>query len=557
MKIKWILCFVSLFFVHTVFAQTLPVGLLKNIDDNFRRQQLLGNDTSNSSFMIRPIFINKINMNLSDDPDAKNLQDWNKLLWQNARGNGELRLLPIVWQQQYTTHHPYSMNDGAMIPSKGYETLFSAGVYAKLGPLSIQLRPEFVFAENANYVLMSQINNGAAFFKEYRGYIGSIDQPERFGNGHYQKLNWGQSSIRLNFGPASIGLSNENLWWGPGIRSSLLMSNNADGFKHLTLNTTRPVKTPIGSFETQIIAGRLEASGIQPAKSLNLPNKSSDWRYLSAIVFVYQPKWVPNLFLGFDRSFTIYRKQMGNGFFDYFPIFSAVAKRNYPYSFDTNTTTEDDVPRDQRLSLFARWVMPESKSEIYVQYGKNDHNYDLRDVISEPEHSRAYVAGFRKLVPLTNPDTYIQVGLEVTQLEAAGTKNIRGAAYFYNNRQVQGYTNNGQVMGAAIGSGSDMQSLDVSWVNGLKRIGLQFERIVQNNGLMYRSVNDTRRHWIDLGVTGKLDWDYKGFILNGELAYIRSLNYQYRFENQQAFYWDWDKQDVNNLQLKVGLLYRW
>jgi hypothetical protein len=51
-------------------------------------------------------------------------------------------------------------------------------------------------------------------------------------NGPFNKAFWGQSSIRLTFGPASIGLSNENIWWGPGIRNSLIMSNNAPGFKH-------------------------------------------------------------------------------------------------------------------------------------------------------------------------------------------------------------------------------------------------------------------------------------------------------------------------------------
>lgn len=551
MKLKTlIILFSSLLLIKAVGAQTLPVGLLQNTDDNFRRQQLLGKDSSNSSFMIRPIFMGKQTDNV--------FSEWNKLLWQNAKGNAKVMVLPVVWQQQLTSHHGYSLNDGAMIPAKGYQTLLSAGVYAELGPLSIQLRPEFVYASNNDFRGLSEVDNGPNFTKSYKSYMSSIDVPERFGEGSYQKANWGQSSIRLNFDPISIGLSNENLWWGPGIRSSLLMSNNADGFKHITLNTTRPVKTPIGSFEAQLVSGKLESSGIKTPSSLNLTAKNSDWRYFSGVVFVYQPKWVPNLFLGFDRSYILYHKDLGNGFSDYFPVFTGVEKSGYVYDPLLGSDEEDRKNRDQRLSFFARWVMPESKAEVYMQYGKNDHNYNLRDAFLEPEHSRAYVLGFRKLVPLRNPDENVQVGLEVTQIEPAGTKNLRGAQSFYNHGGIrQGYTNNGQLLGAGIGTGSNLQSLDVSWVKGLKRIGLQIERTVQNNVLFYNSFGDARRHWIDLGFTGKLDWDYKGFVLNSQLAYVHSFNYQYAFAGQEPFFWDWDHQDVNNVQLKVGIMYRW
>ncbi|MFX9097187.1 capsule assembly Wzi family protein, partial [Acinetobacter baumannii] len=47
------------------------------------------------------------------------------------------------------------------------------------------------------------------------------------------------------------------MWWGPGSQNSLLMSNNAPGFLHLTLNTRYPIKTGIGNFEFQFISGKL------------------------------------------------------------------------------------------------------------------------------------------------------------------------------------------------------------------------------------------------------------------------------------------------------------
>ncbi|MFC1224258.1 capsule assembly Wzi family protein [Pedobacter sp. BG31] len=537
------------------FAQTLPVGLLDHIEDNLRRQQLLGNDTSKSSFLARPLNISSGNNFLLDAADGIYLDNFRKKILSTPNNIFALYVLPVTWQQQINTDHPYGWNDGSMVQARGYQTQVSAGFFAKLGPLSIQLKPEYVYAQNKAFTELYQADNGPDFLKKYAQMANWIDNPDRFGTGTYSKLTWGQSNVRLTFDPVSIGLSNENLWWGPGVRNSLLMSNTASGFKHLTLNTTRPVNTPIGSFETQIIAGRLESSKIIPNNPLFV-SKPDDWRYLSGMVFTYQPKWIPNLFLGFDRSFIVYRKDMGNSFGDYFPLFAPVEK----VSVINGSNDEDNRKRDQYASFFARWVMPESHSEVYLQYGRNDHPYNLRDALQEPEHSRAYIAGFRKLIPLRKDDEFVQVGIELTQLEGARTGVGREQPTWYVHHQVKdGYTNMGQVLGAGIGPGSNLQSLDVSWVKGMKRIGLQIERLVNNNDLYYAAITtDNRRKWIDLSFSGKFDWTYKNFILNSELGYIRSHNYQYVIKGdsfERDKFWNWDQQDRGNLNLKVGLAY--
>lgn len=531
-------------------AQTLPVGLLDNVEDAYRRQQLLGKDSSNSSYMIRPMFMSdQKNFNLNND-STFSVNQFRKLLYQNSKYKTEIYALPLVWQQQENTHHPYGWNDGSMIQANGYQTQFSAGVFVKVGPLSIQLRPEYVYAENKDF---QQLNNP--------GYHGQIDLPERFDGGQYSKVSWGQSSIRLNAGPVSLGLSNENLWWGPGTRNSLLMSNNASGFKHFTLNTTKPIKTYIGSFEGQIIAGKLEQSGTHV---VGTRPKVKDWRYISGIVLTYQPKWIPNFFLGAERVYIVDRRNMGRGFGDYFPIFSPTEKSSFINPDGTNT--EETARRDQYISFFTRYVLPESKAEIYFEYGRNDHSYDIRDGAVEPEHSRAYIVGVRKLVPLNRADEYIQVGVEFTQLQTPPTRYTRDTPPWYIHYQVtDGYTNEGQILGAGIGTGSNLQSVDINWVKGLRKIGLTFERLVNNNDLLYQTTAEAgnltafnNRQWVDLSVAGNLAWTYKKFILNSQFTFIRSLNYQNRWKPSvgNTSYWDWDRQDVNNLHLKVGILYR-
>ena len=183
----------------------------------------------------------------------------------------------------------------------------------------------------------------------------------------------------------------------------------------------------------------------------------------------------------------------------------------------------------------------------------------------EPEHTRAYVLGFRKLIPIHRANEYIQLGVELTQLEKPATRETRASETWYSHYQVlDGYTNQGQVLGAGIGPGSNLQTLEVSWVKGLKRIGIQFERLVNNNDLFYQFAYASadknqyiNRHWVDLSVGGNVSWNYKNFIINGQLTYIRSLNYQYQWQAKSSStdYWDWNKQDVNNLHAKVGLVY--
>jgi hypothetical protein len=563
---KLTLTLLSLVFAISLHAQTIPVGLLENVEDSYRRQQLLGTDQSNSSYMIRPLNTFQSNdLNLGEEKESYSLSNFRKLIYSNRKYKAEVYLLPVVLQQQFNTDHPYGMNDGSMVQAKGYQTQFSAGIYAKFGPLTIQLRPEYVYADNTKFQKLSDAPNGVFWNTSIANYYSTIDLPDRFGDGDYSKVSLGQSSIRLDAGPASVGYSNENLWWGPGVRNSLLMSNNASGFRHFTLNTNKPVKTYIGSFEAQIIAGRLNQSGIPTPEGVEYRPRAKDWRYINGIVITYQPKWVPNFFVGLDRTFIINHSTMGNSFGDYFPIFKSVEKVSYAQADGTNS--DDAAQRDQYISFFTRYVLPESRAEIYFEFGRNDHSYDTRDALVEPEHARAYIVGFRKLIPTNRPDAFIQLGVEFTQLEKTKTRDLRASETWYTHYQVRdGYTNMGQVLGAGIGPGSNLQSLDVSWVRGLKKIGLQFERLVNNNDLFYNFAYASldkneyiNRHWIDLSVAGKFAWNYKQFVLNSQFTYIRSLNYQYQWEKGApgTNYWNWNKQDVNNVQMKVGIMYTW
>jgi len=538
-------------------AQSLPVGTL-SLEDAYRRAQLMGQIDSTISFVSRPFFPEaSLKLENGFDPSGKlpKVEDakFNSSLSFLGKW-GKVKLLPVTWQQQFNTNNPYSMNDGEMIPARGYQSMFSAGVYAKLGPLSVQLRPEYVYAENKSYEgFLTEASD--RMWAGYYNFLDRIDLPERFGDNAYKRLFWGQSSIRLTVGPVSLGLSNENLWWGPGRRNSLLMTNTSGGFVHYTLNTVKPVRTPIGSFEAQIIAGRLDGSGFAPPDTNRTFNgwklykpKRNDWRYLNGMILSYTPKWVPGLFIGLTRSFMIYHEDMGN-----FPVISPSNKKN------NNGGNEIAQGGDQLMSSFIRWVLPKEHAEVYFEYGREDHSYNLRDFILEPDYARAYIFGFRKLFPLTaHPGQCLQFDLEVSQIEQNRTNSNRESVYFYTHTDIRhGYTNRGQLLGAGIGPGSNMQSFSISWIKSLKMIGLQLERYVHNNDLHYNDIKDIRGNWVDIGAALLCEWDYKNLLFSAKTEIVRSMNYGHLYNPDPTNTDFWAPgQDTYNFQAQLGLSYR-
>lgn len=542
------------------FSQTIGVGSTA-IEDYYRRQQLMGKLDSTLSFSVRPLTFSALGSHRAYLPDSN---EYTRPLmevepsWRSKNGKMRVELLPASVQFQVNSHHPYGWNDGAMIPAKGLQSLISGGVYASYGPLSIQFKPEFVFAANSPFETFNE-DHYPIIFARYYDFYNQIDLPARFGTQAYNKAFMGQSSIRLNHKGISLGVSTENLWWGPGKRSALLMSNNAPGFLHATLNTIKPINSPIGSFEGQLIGGRLKGSGfgvLEPEldylnKPLYVPKRNED-RYITGYVLSWQPKWVKGLFLGMTHSEQAYRSDIKK-FGDWLPFHTTGVKE-----------VSDDLPlskRDVRNSFFMRWLWEEEQAEFYIEYGKDQQYNDGREAWVAPERSRAYVVGMQKIIPFNrSKGENLLISLEVTQLQKTHMEDIRKVQSWYIDPYIRhGYTHRGQVLGAGIGPGGNLQSLEVSWFKGVKRIGIQFERSVHNNDFYYYAYEDSkdfRRHWTDLSFGAVGEWNYQNLIFNFGLKAINSLNYQwYLFQGPDDDYMVKGK-DAFNLQVQAGLNYR-
>ena len=551
-------CFFSLTFLPKLHAQTQGLNL-PVFDEYMRRQQLLGNLSAESSFMIRPLYpVQAFDKANAFHPEAEKSNP--DLPTDSTFNKKKLKFsaLPMVIKGRYNSNYPFGINDGVMIPNRGSQLNASVGVFMEYGPLTVQFQPEILHAANQKFTGFPLDHWGSTWVQYYE-WINTADIPSRFGSNPITKLTLGQSSFRFNYKAYSIGISNENLWWGPGRKASLLMSNNAPGFLHLTLNTRRPVKTILGSFEGQLIAGRLESSGVGPSypdytytnTPLYVPKRpDEDWRYLSGLVFSYQPKWLPGLFLGFSSVSQMYHEDM-NSLADYLPVFNG---EKGPESISRPNVDK----RNQLSSGYFRWMNANGHFEFYGEYGNNGNSRTLNDFLINPDKNRAFTFGFTNLAPLKKPDQFLQIGLELTQVGQTDREVILARNSWYTHPYVRhGYTHEGQVLGFGYGPGSNALSIDLAWVKYFNRIGLAFDYINYNNDFYYKrfeEIKDVRRKYVDLVPSLIGEWRFDNLQLSANLKYISTLNYQWYLEEDPNNYFI-PGLDKNNVEGNIALTY--
>jgi hypothetical protein len=457
--------------------------------------------------------------------EFENLEGFN--LIKKSAGKIKFEILPVGITLQSNTHHPSGINDGSMIPAAGFQTQITGGIKLSSGRFSLQLQPEFVNAANPDFDGFPTFHYNFLWNRYYK-YLNQSDLPEQFGSGAYQKIFAGQSSIKYSTKDWSVGISTENIWWGPGMQNSLMMSYNAPGFLHATFNSTKPFQTKMGAFEWQFIFGQLTNSGILPPDTNRVfeghfiyqPKKEEN-RYITGAVIDWQPKWIKGLFLGATSVSYLYQSEAYR-LADLLPVDGFI-----------QSNTAKLAHKASLGSLFVRYAMPSELAEFYIEYGRSNKTPSIFNGIGDKLIPKGFIFGLRKLFQLHQKGTFIQIATEFAQLQLDDAKLLldSNSTSWYTHPYVrQGYTNQGQSLGAGIGPGSNSQRLEVAWLRGFNKIGLVFERVVRNNDFYYYAYvpsGDFNRHWIDLSTTFVGQWQFKKIMIAANLGIIRSLNYEW------------------------------
>jgi hypothetical protein len=303
------------------------------------------------------------------------------------------------------------------------------------------------------------------------------------------------------------------------------------------LNTTKPIVSGIGSFEGQVVSGILKKSGFPPADTglhynagRMFTEKPRGDRYMNGMTIAWQPKWTKGLFLGFSRLFYVYRQDQEPGLNGYLPILGHWFKGSVSEAQD-----EDSRKRDQLFSFYLRLLLPKEQAEFYIEYGRNDHAGNTRDMALEPEHSSASIVGFKKIFSSGKKQKF-ELMAEFTTLQIPSTNFVREQQSWYTHYQVlDGYTHRGQVIGAGIGPGGSNQTVGLNWLKeGGTKTGFMLERVVHNNDYYYAAFSMSRdywSHWVDLSLNISKSWRHKHLLFDAQLILVSTLNFQWQTGN--------------------------
>jgi hypothetical protein len=477
------------------------------------------------------------------------------------RSTSDLRpvRLSALTPQELFVHNtalPFSQNYGALWAGKGLSTRTLIGFKLETPRVRLIVAPELISSENSDWVIrpfpfdqhlpaIPPDRAGGGYVLPY--YVASewsIDQPLRFGKGPMRRFDPGQSSLVISTNRFEYGFSNENEWWGPGIRNAIVLSNNAPGFPHFLIRTARPLSSRLGLVEARWLVGGLTESHFFDTVSTN------NVRSLASIVATLQTAFDPNLSVGVARSVYSTATGWGQVPFRWFDVLARTA--------DTGNATPQDpvtkaVRKDQFLSLFMRKVFPDDGLEIYTEWARTQLSLNLRDFLTAPNHTQAYTLGLQWRRPAWRGGMF-RLQTEVTQLEQSATFRDRPQESWYmSSRVIQGYTNRGEVIGASIGPGASSQWLAMDYLRPSWRFGAYGGRIRWNE-----DVHSTANFPVYVGYCSHDVSLYPG-VRAASISRLGTITADVSFQNRQNVFFENDggcpnvgiRRDVRNRTLSI------
>jgi hypothetical protein len=423
--------------IHEVFVGTETESYLRALD--------LTDTTSDASWSIRPLSpvqLERLAHLVASDP-------WHARLagFASSESLFHFGLLSPNASVRYNSQFPYGSNDAAIWAGRGATIAAQVGVYAGVGPLSVTLMPIVFRAENTSFPLaFSTLPCGCG--EPIYGI--AVDRPQRFGTQPYQRLDPGQSTVRVDALGLAAGFTSANEGWGPAMEYPFILGNNAPGFPHVFFGSSNPLPVFVGRAQLKVIYGRLDQSGYSPVTGSKFYSSNLETgrvRFASGFIATFQPRGFDGLEIGGSRFIHSIWPRSGIPSSYLRKPLQAFLKVNQP-GIDQQLAGTDN----QLASFFARWAFRESGLEVYGEYGREDNSYDLRDFVQEPDHSRAYSLGLAKTFGRQSSRfNVVRVEVMNFQLPPLATNGRGEGGIYIHQILVQGHTNRGQLLGADIG----------------------------------------------------------------------------------------------------------
>jgi hypothetical protein len=449
----------------------------------------------------------------------------------------------------YIVHNsdiPYSLNDGALWAGRGTSaSLTTGGAFTYRTDRYIVrgiLAPTWTGVENLPF----QIIHGADwtrsnFSSPWHYGQRSADLPLRFGDKPYRELSLGETGIEVEYRNVVAGLTSASEWWGPGIRNALVLSDNAAGIPRAFVSTARPIHTPLG-----LISGRLFLGTLTESRFFD-QYPDNDFRSINGLLLTFRPAVDTALTLGFAR--TVIQQSVSR-----FPSPKRSLDALWRWGQHAPRSTDSTVGTNQVFSVFARWLFPKPAVEVYGEWARNVVPRTVHEWLVAPYDGQAFTLGLQSAHRLQRPGHFLRGQIEFSDLEQTYAFSDVPAPDFYTGTVPQGYTQFGQVIGAATGPGSSSQFVALDYIAPRWQAGAFIGRTRWENDAMYRlRFASAAKHDVTIysGVRGGV----KRFGLNatGELTVGRRQNYLFQNDAFNAGELPRMAIDVQNITLEFQL----
>lgn len=422
----------------------------------------------------------------------------------------------IETQAFWNNERPSGQNDGWIWQGKGLTTSTSVAISAEIPFIAVHVNPAWRFTQSRPFT-PNPIRKR------------NIDLPDRLYGKSDSRADVVNSSLFLTALNLALGVSNESRWWGPGVRNSLILSHHASGFPHIRFETRRPITTALGGLDVEYMLGRLDGSDV------DVQSYPDGWRLFTGLHVSVTPAWLSGLTMGLNRS-IIANQQDIRSLSDYFPLFQPFQKQKLGEGTDGSGT----APDDQRVSLFFSWRFPESGFRVYGEWGREDHSMDLRDIVMEPGHTRAYLFGFEKSL------NRHRFQAEFTQMQVNTSTPARTQGIWYtHSKVVRGYTHEGQILGSGLGPGGT--SLYLNYQRRLEETAYSFflERAERQVEHARRSYGPRAPKEVDYIIGASMERPFDRVTVAPEVEYMHT-NHRYAILGRE----------VRNWALRLRLEYR-
>ena len=354
--------------------------------------------------------------------------------------SGSVRLYGPEWYNSYNSKVPYGQNDGALWQGVGYNTSFTAGLRIEAFGFEGTFKPQITWSQNKEFEYLPGVyGDSHSYF-----WTGNIDLVQRYGDYSYWQFDLGDTEIRYNFYNFTVGFGTQTPWLGPAQLNPMLGSNNAGTYPKFDFGLRKTdliipgVNWNLGKLEGRIWVGQLRESDY--FDDIDSNNKL----LIDGFNLSYSPSFFPEFTIGATK---ICLSQWGANFWKYLNPF-----------YSENEWESGLGGEDQKCSIYLDLFFAQIGFDFYFEFGIDDYPANF---LSNPFHTAIYTVGAQKTFIGNNKNISHKLSLEINMFEMSQDFQLEWEymGYYSHGLIKQGYTNNGQLLGAGTGYFGNSQSL--------------------------------------------------------------------------------------------------